>query len=150
MSALSLRRILHETEQIARESKNYSDMFKLTMVGDDAYHYTIELYGPKDSLYQNNTFILELRLSQEYPRAAPRVKFVSKIEHVNVNKEGDICLDILKDKWSPALKILSIMVSVASLLSDPNPDDPFNFELAALFKRDKAAYEQYIKSFHSN
>jgi ubiquitin-conjugating enzyme E2 N len=66
-------------------------------------------------------FKLELFLPEEYPMAPPKVRFLTKIYHPNIDKLGRICLDILKDKWSPALQIRTVLLSIQALLSAPNP-----------------------------
>lgn len=65
---------------------------------------------------------------------APKVVFNTKIYHPNIDNLGRICLDILKDKWSPALQIRSVLLSIQALLSSPNPDDPLNNEAAENWK----------------
>ncbi len=71
-------------------------------------------------------FKLELFLTEEYPMAPPKVRFLTKIYHPNIDKLGRICLDILKDKWSPALQIRTVLLSIQALLSAPNPDGTYN------------------------
>lgn len=66
-------------------------------------------------------FKLELFLPDDYPMAPPKVRFLTKIYHPNIDKLGRICLDILKDKWSPALQIRTVLLSIQALLSAPNP-----------------------------
>ncbi|XP_038303429.1 LOW QUALITY PROTEIN: ubiquitin-conjugating enzyme E2 N-like [Canis lupus familiaris] len=73
--------------------------------------------------FEGGTFKLELFLSKEYPMVAPKVRFMTEIYHPNVDKLGRLCLDILKDKWSPALQICTVLLSIQALLSAPNPDD---------------------------
>ena len=60
----------------------------------------------------------------------PKVVFDTKIYHPNIDNLGRICLDILKKNWSPALQIKSVLLSIQSLMSEPNPDDPLNNEAA--------------------
>ncbi|RDX69978.1 Ubiquitin-conjugating enzyme E2 36, partial [Mucuna pruriens] len=79
-------------------------------------------------------FKLELFLPEEYPMAAPKVRFLTKIYHPNIDKLGRICLDILKDKWSPALQIRTVLLSIQALLSAPNPDDPLSENIAKHWK----------------
>lgn len=94
--------------------------------------------GPQDSPFEERTFKLELFLPEEYPMAAPKVRFMTKIYHPNVDKLGRICLDILKDKWSPALQIRTVLLSIQALLSAPNPDDPLANDVAEQWKTNEA------------
>ena len=77
--------------------------------------------GPKDSPYENGVFFLEIEFPMEYPFKAPQITLKTKIYHCNISSEGHICLDILKDNWSPALSISRVLLSLCSLLTDPNP-----------------------------
>uniref|UniRef100_A0A8C6NLI8 Ubiquitin-conjugating enzyme E2Nb n=1 Tax=Nothobranchius furzeri TaxID=105023 RepID=A0A8C6NLI8_NOTFU len=70
--------------------------------------------------------------------AAPKVRFMTKIYHPNVDKLGRICLDILKDKWSPALQIRTVLLSIQALLSAPNPDDPLANDVAEQWKKNES------------
>lgn len=90
--------------------------------------------GPQDSPYEKGVFQLELFLPGDYPMAPPKVRFLTKIYHPNVDKLGRICLDILKDKWSPALQIRTVLLSIQALLSAPNPDDPLDNNVAEVWK----------------
>ena len=77
---------------------------------------------------------MELFLTEDYPMAPPKVRFLTKIYHPNIDKLGRICLDILKDKWSPALQIRTVLLSIQALLSAPNPDDPLANDVAEMWK----------------
>ena len=112
--------------------------------------------GPEGSPFEGGVFKLELFLPEEYPMSAPKVRFMTKIYHPNIDKLGRICLDILKgmickdrslskilfpsnisfilDKWSPALQIRTVLLSIQALLSAPNPDDPLANDVAELWK----------------
>uniref|UniRef100_A0A7S0YA40 UBC core domain-containing protein n=1 Tax=Polytomella parva TaxID=51329 RepID=A0A7S0YA40_9CHLO len=93
-------------------------------------HFDVVITGPSESPYEGGTFKLELFLTADYPMAPPQVKFSTKIYHPNIDKYGRICLDILKDKWSPALQIRTVLLSIQALLSDPNPDDGLATDVA--------------------
>ena len=103
---------------------------------DNLRYFDVMIIGPQDSPYQNGVFNLELFLSEKYPMEPPKVRFLTKIYHPNIDKLGRICLDILKDKWSPALQIRTVLISIQALLSSPNPDDPLANDVADHWKKD--------------
>uniref|UniRef100_A0A8C2UFE6 UBC core domain-containing protein n=1 Tax=Chinchilla lanigera TaxID=34839 RepID=A0A8C2UFE6_CHILA len=104
---------------------------------NDCYFHVI-IPGPQHSPSEGGTFKLELFLPEEYPMTAPKVHFMTKIYHPNIDKLGRICLDILKDKWSPALQICTILLSIQALLSVPNLDDPLANDVAEQWKTKEA------------
>lgn len=141
----NLRRIQNEVKHLEDKSSDYEKMFKINMVQDDMYHWEVVLYGPSDSLYEDSQFRLDIRLPNDYPFSAPIVKFVTPIQHLNINNSGNICLDILKDKWSASQNITTVMLSILLLLNQPNSEDPFNPELANLFRTNHKEYIRKIK-----
>ena len=80
----------------------------------------------------------------------PKVRFLTKIYHPNVDKLGRICLDILKDKWSPALQIRTVLLSIQALMSAPNPDDPLDNNVADVWKNDEAKALETAREFTKN
>jgi len=80
----------------------------------------------------------------------PKVRFLTKIYHPNVDKLGRICLDILKDKWSPALQIRTVLLSIQALMSAPNPDDPLDTGVAEVWKKNEAKAIQTAREFTQN
>lgn len=116
-------------------------------VGDDVYHWQASIMGPPDSPYAGGVFFLSIHFPTDYPFKPPKISFTTKIYHPNINSNGNICLDILKDQWSPALTISKVLLSICSLLTDANPDDPLVPEIAHLYKTDRAKYEATAKEW---
>ncbi|XP_067934223.1 ubiquitin-conjugating enzyme E2 N [Watersipora subatra] len=129
------RRIVKETQRLMAEP-----VPGIQAVPDEANarYFKVVVAGPKDSPYEGGIFNLELFLPEEYPMAPPKVRFMTKIYHPNIDKLGRICLDILKDKWSPALQIRTVLLSIQALLSAPNPDDPLANDVAEQWKANEA------------
>ena len=92
--------------------------------GDNLYEWVSTILGPPGSPYEGGCFFLDIHFTPEYPFKPPKVTFKTRIYHCNVNSQGVICLDILKDNWSPALTISKVLLSICSLLTDCNPSDP--------------------------
>ncbi|ELT96147.1 hypothetical protein CAPTEDRAFT_21625 [Capitella teleta] len=128
------RRIIKETQRLKAEPV---PGIEATPDESNARYFHVIVNGPKDSPYEGGTFKLELFLPEEYPMLAPKVRFMTKIYHPNIDKLGRICLDILKEKWSPALQIRTVLLSIQALLSAPNPDDPLANDVAEQWKIDE-------------
>ena len=116
-------------------------------VGDDLFHWQATLMGPADSPYSGGVFFLDIHFPADYPFKPPKVSFTTRIYHPNINSNGGICLDILKDQWSPALTTSKVLLSICSLLTDPNPDDPLVPEAAQLYKSDKAKFDETARDW---
>ena len=108
---------------------------------DNIYRWNATIQGPEESPYARGVFFLRIDFPQEYPFKPPRIVFDTKIYHPNISTKGTICLDILKDTWSPALTISKVLLSVYSLLYDPNADDPLVPEIAYILKTNKSKFE---------
>jgi len=100
-------------------------------------HFFVQMAGPEGTPYQGGLFDLELFLPDDYPMAPPKVLFRTKIYHPNIDKLGRICLDILKTKWSPALQIRAVLLSIQALISAPNLDDPLDQGIADFWKENQ-------------
>lgn len=115
--------------------------------GENIYVWDAVIVGPEDSPYAGGLFKLEIHFSSEYPFKPPKVIFLSKIYHPNISYHGSICLDILKDKWSPALTIAKVLLSISSLLTDPNPNDPLVPEIADVYIKNRDQYNANARAW---
>ncbi|KAE9596513.1 hypothetical protein Lal_00007655 [Lupinus albus] len=89
--------------------------------------------GSKDTVFEGTVYKLSLSFPNDYPFKPPKVKFETTCFHPNVDMNGNICLDILQDKWSSAYDVRTILLSIQSLLGEPNISSPLNPEAAQLW-----------------
>jgi ubiquitin-conjugating enzyme E2 D/E len=131
--------------------------------GDNLYEWTSTIMGPvgtthltKGSPYSKGIFFLDITFPTNYPFKPPIIIFKTRIYHCNVNQKGQICLDILKDNWSPALTISKVLLSICSLLTDPNPgrliltkEDPLVASIAQQYILDRKEHDRVAKEWTS-
>ena len=108
--------------------------------------WTAVIFGPDDTPWEGGTFSLVLEFSEDYPNKPPKVRFVSKVYHPNVYADGQICLDILQNAWSPIYDVAAVLTSIQSLLCDPNPNSPANSEAARQYSENRAEYDKRVRS----
>ena len=141
----TLRRIRKEIEDM---KKNPPDNCSAGPTDEnDLFTWRATILGPEGSPYHGGIFNLSINIPDDYPFKAPKIVFTTKIYHCNVNSNGAICLDILKDNWSPALTISKALLSICSLMDDPNPNDPLVPDIANLFVKDRERHDQNARNF---
>jgi len=111
--------------------------------GDNLLSWVGTVEGPQDSVYEGLTYKLRLEFPAGYPYQSPVVKFTTPCFHPNVDTHGNICLDILKEKWSALYEIRTILLSIQSLLGEPNNASPLNTQAAELWPN-QVAYKKYL------
>jgi len=143
----SVKRLRKEYEELI---KNPPDNCSAGPKSEDNYYsWTAQIIGPSDTPYAGGIFNLDINYPSEYPFKPPKINFRTKVYHPNIDSSGSICLDILKDKWSPALNISKVLLSICSLMDDPNPDDPLVTDIANEYKNNRAVYIETARSWTS-
>ena len=118
---MAKKRLLSELSKISEEDK---EVFYIEPKEDKIMTWEGYIVGPRGTPYETGKFHLNITFPPDYPYNPPLILLKTKIYHPNINENGTICLDILKDEWSPILTVSKIMYSLSSLMSEPNPDDP--------------------------
>ncbi len=101
--------------------------------GDNLFEWIGTIDGSKETVFEGMKFQMRLVFPAQYPFKAPQVTFETPIFHPNVDESGNICLDILKEEWSAAYSVKTLLVSIRSLLGEPNNDSPLNAHAAGLW-----------------
>lgn len=115
--------------------------------GDNLFEWVSTILGPPGTVYEGGVFFLDIHFSSDYPFKPPKVTFRTRIYHCNINSQGNICLDILKDNWSPALTISKVLLSICSLLTDCNPGDPLVGSIATLYTQNRTEHDRVARQW---
>ncbi|XP_036197153.1 ubiquitin-conjugating enzyme E2 G1 isoform X1 [Myotis myotis] len=147
--------LLHFTNEKSKDgeelNKNPVEGFSAGLIDDnDLYRWEVLIIGPPDTLYEGGVFKAHLTFPKDYPLRPPKMKFITEIWHPNVDKNGDVCISILhepgedkygyekpEERWLPIHTVETIMISVISMLADPNGDSPANVDAAKEWREDR-------------
>ncbi|PHJ22023.1 ubiquitin-conjugating enzyme subfamily protein [Cystoisospora suis] len=132
----------------AREQNNSTSSHSVfaRVLDGDIHHWEGFLDGPSGTPYEGGKFKLDILIPPDYPYNPPKMKFITKIWHPNISSQtGAICLDILKNEWSPALTIRTALLSIQAMLADPVPTDPQDAEVAKMMMENHPLFLQTAK-----
>jgi len=115
--------------------------------GDNLLAWIATVTGPDDSVYQGLKYKLKLDFPAGYPYTAPTVVFTTPCFHPNVDQYGNICLDILKENWSALYEVRTILLSIQSLLAEPNTNSPLNVEASQLWSNQEAYKKLLLEKY---
>ena len=136
-------RIKKEYQDLQKE-KNSNVQVKL--VNNDIRHWKGRIKGPIDTCYQGGIFDVDIIIPDDYPFKPPKMKFDTKIWHPNISSvTGAICLDILKNEWTPALTIRTALISLQALKCEPVPNDPQDAVVAKQYMSDIKLFNETAK-----
>ncbi len=139
---MAVRRLQQDLRQLL---KNKVEGIDASPSSDNIFVWNAIICGPEESVYESGAFQLQLLFPDDYPLRPPQVRFITKVFHPNVWwEDGLICVDILKDGWTPSYDVLAILHSIRLLLVDPNPLSPANLEAAILYRDNRAEYNQRV------
>ena len=94
--------------------------------------------------YKGGRFVFNFKVGVNYPHEAPKVKCETRVYHPNIDLEGNVCLNILREDWKPVLTVNSVIYGVQFLFLEPNPEDPLNKEAAEILQNNKRLFEQNV------
>ncbi|CAN6623185.1 ubiquitin-conjugating enzyme E2 1 [Trichomonascus vanleenenianus] len=134
------KRVMKEMEDVRTD---FDSKITLQPVSEaDLTHLKGTFHGPPGTPYEGGLFTIDIKIPQEYPFKPPQMKFDTRVYHPNISSQtGAICLDILKDKWSPIITIKSALISLQALLQSPVPEDPQDAEVAGVYQKDYNAFK---------
>jgi ubiquitin-conjugating enzyme E2 A len=139
---MAVRRLQQDFRQLL---KNKVDGIDASPSSDNLFVWNAIICGPEESIYESGAYQLQFLFPDDYPLKPPQVRFITKVFHPNVWwDDGLICVDILKDGWTPSYDVLAILHSIRLLLIDPNPLSPANLEAALLYRDNRAEYNQRV------
>ncbi|ONH68597.1 Ubiquitin-conjugating enzyme E2 2 [Cyberlindnera fabianii] len=147
MSTPARRRLMRDLKRLQSDPP---DGVSATPLAENVMVWNAVIIGPADTPFEDGTFRLTINFDEQYPNKPPHVKFISQMFHPNVYASGEICLDILQNRWSPTFDVASILTSIQSLLNDPNISSPANVEAANLYKDHSSQYTKRVRETVEN
>lgn len=136
-AAKDFREITQLPKSVSINQPNPTDdmNYKITIMPDEGY-------------YSRGKFYFDLKIPNTYPHEPPKLKCETSIYHPNIDHQGNVCLNILREDWKPVLTINSIIYGLLYLFYEPNPEDPLNKEAAELLKHDKRQFELNVRRYN--
>ncbi|KAJ2355484.1 Ubiquitin-conjugating enzyme E2 2 [Coemansia sp. RSA 2618] len=142
MSTPCRRRLMRDFKRL---QKDPSEGVSGSPCTDNIMLWNAVIFGPSETPFEDGTFKLSLKFEESYPNKPPAVRFITKMFHPNVYTNGELCLDILQNRWSPTYDVAAILTSIQSLLHDPNPNSPANGEAATLYRENRKEYVRRVR-----
>ena len=147
-------------KQLKDLSKNPDLPFNVGLIDEnDFYKWSVLFTGPEDTIYEGGFFKAILTFLEDFPQNPPEMRFITEMFHPNIYKDGKVCISILhspgvdvfntqekaEERWRPSLGVEQILISVISMLNDPNCDSPANVDAAVMFRNNRKEYEKKVR-----
>ncbi|ORM40009.1 Ubiquitin-conjugating enzyme E2 15 [Babesia sp. Xinjiang] len=145
-------------------TKSSSCIFSVGLENDDLFHWRICFQGPHGTPFEGGIFTVMMTFPETFPNDPPKMKFEQKMWHPNIYPDGRVCISILHganddiynehepsdERWRPVLSVESIVLSVISMLTEPNVESPANVDAAVELKRDPLSYKKRVQLYARN
>jgi ubiquitin-conjugating enzyme E2 M len=112
---------------------------------DDILNFELTI-DPDEGMYKGGRFRFDFKINQNFPHDPPKVKCTQKIYHPNIDLEGNVCLNILREDWKPVLNLNAVVVGLQFLFLEPNASDPLNKEAAEDLKQNREGFKRNVRA----
>ncbi|KAK5992415.1 NEDD8-conjugating enzyme UBC12 [Cladobotryum mycophilum] len=112
---------------------------------DDILNFVLTI-EPDEGMYRSGKFTFDFAINQSFPHEPPKVKCREKIYHPNINLEGNVCLNILREDWKPVLNLNAVIVGLQFLFLEPNASDPLNKEAADDLRSNREGFKRNVRT----
>ncbi|KAG9099889.1 Ubiquitin-conjugating enzyme E2 7 [Ceratobasidium sp. 370] len=158
-SATALRRLMTEYKQLTTNGSPDS-MFTAGPVSEDNFfEWEALINGPKDTPYEGGVFLAKLEFPSDYPLNPFKMRFDPPLLHPNVYADGNVCISILhspgddphmyelaSERWSPVQSVEKVILSVISMLAEPNLESGANVDCCKLYRENKPEFERQVRA----
>jgi len=151
MGTSALRRLVAEYKQILKNSPD--GIIAGPLKEDNYFEWEAAITGPEGTVFEDGVFVARLVFPQDYPLNPPTMRFTSKIFHPNIYPDGKVCISILhppgddplgyeksSERWSPVQSVEKILLSVMSMIAEPNINSPANVDAAKMWRDDREKF----------
>lgn len=141
----SSRVLLMEFNKLTKEPV---EGFEISLKNEDIYNWVVVIFGPPKTLYEGGYFKAEMTFPTDYPYSPPQFRFLTEMWHPNIYENGDVCISILhppvddpqsgelpSERWNPTQNVRTVLLSVISLLNEPNTFSPANVDASVMYRR---------------
>ena len=148
MGTSALRRLMAEYKQILKNSPD--GIIAGPIKEENYFEWEAAITGPEGTVFEDGVFVARLVFPQDYPLNPPSMRFTSKIFHPNIYPDGKVCISILhppgddplgyeksSERWSPVQSVEKILLSVMSMIAEPNINSPANVDAAKMWRDDR-------------